>query len=120
MSLIAYTSETRVGIKDLASGTDKSVEILPHTFNQSGRIHISPSGEKVIFHTLDGDLGRILYLDAISMEQETILQDYLIQEVEFDGWAEDENPRFKKGDKILIIDLDTLEQTIVGTATPQP
>jgi hypothetical protein len=27
---------------------------------------------------------------------------------------------FKKGDKTLIIDLDTLEQTIVESATPQP
>lgn len=120
MNRIAYTSEARVGIKDLVSGIDKNVEILPHTFSQSGRIHLSPSGEKVIFHTLDGDLGRTLYLDAISMEQKIILQDYLIQEIEFDGWTERENPRFRKGDKILIIDLDTLEQTIVGTATPQP
>ena len=120
MSRIAYTSETRVGIKNLVSGIDKSTEILPHTFSQSGLIHLSPSGEKVIFHTFDGDLGRTLYLDAISMEQETILQDYLIQEVEFDGWTEEENSRFKKGGKIFVIDLDTLELTVVGTATPQP
>jgi hypothetical protein len=54
------------------------------------------------------------------MEQKIILNNYLIMEVEFDGWTEEENPRFKKGGKIFVIDLDTLEQTIVGTATLQP
>jgi uncharacterized membrane protein len=120
MSRIAYTSETRVGIKDLKSGTDKIVDILPHNFSQSGLIHLSPSGNKVIFHTLDGDLGTTTYLDVNTMEQKIILKDYLIMEVEFDGWTEEENPRFKKGGKIFIIDLDTLEQSIVETATPQP
>ena len=39
---------------------------------------------------------------------------------EFDGWTKDENPRYRKGDEILVIDLDTLGQTMIGTATPQP
>jgi hypothetical protein len=120
MSRIAYTSETRVGIKDLVSGIDKSVDILPHSFSQSGRIHLSPSGEKVIFHTLDGYQGTTIYLDLRTMEQEIILKDYLIMEYEFDGWTSEEDPRFIKDHKTLTIDLDTLEKTIVGTATPSP
>lgn len=120
MSRLAYTSETRVGIKDLKSGVDKSVEILPHTFSQSGLIHLSPSGNKAIFHTLDGDLGTTVYLDTNTMEQKIILNNYLIMDVEFDGWTEDENPIIRKGDEVVVIDLDTLEQTIVETAIPQP
>jgi hypothetical protein len=43
-----------------------------------------------------------------------------MMEYEFAGWTDDENPLFKKEDEILMIDLDTLEKTFVGTATPQP
>lgn len=54
------------------------------------------------------------------MEQKVTMEDFITMEVEFDGWTEDENPRFRKGDEILIIGLDTREQTIIGTATPRP
>lgn len=117
---IAYTSEDKVGILDLATGMNKSVAILPHKFDQSGRIFLSPSGKRVIFHTLNGFVGKPIYLDTTTMEQKTIMEDYLIMEYEFDGWTQDENPRFRKGDEIFTIDLDTLERTVVGTVTPQP
>jgi 4-amino-4-deoxy-L-arabinose transferase-like glycosyltransferase len=118
MSLLAYTSETKVGVKDLKSDVDKSADILPHSFSQSGRIYLSPGGEKVIFHTLDGHLGTTLFLDVNTMEQKIILKDYLMMEYEFDGWTSEENPRFRKADKVFVIDLDTLEQTILETPSP--
>ena len=120
MSKVAYTSEDKVGILDLATGMDKSITILPHKFDQSGRIFLSPSGKRAIFHTLNDFVGKSIYLDTITMEQKVIMENYTIMEIEFDGWTEDENPRFKKGDGFFVIDPDTLEQTIIGTATPQP
>jgi 4-amino-4-deoxy-L-arabinose transferase-like glycosyltransferase len=120
MKKIAYTSEDKVGILDLEAGTDKSTSILPHKFGQSGRVFLSPSGERMIFHTLEQFVGTAIYLNVKTMEQKVIMKDYIIMDYEFDGWTNDENPRYKKGNGILVIDLDTLGQTIVGTATPQP
>lgn len=109
-----------MGILDLATGMDKSVPILPHQFDQSGRIFLSPSGKGAIFHTLNDFVGKSIYLDTVTMEQKVIMENYTIMEIEFDGWTEDENPRFRRGDGIFVIDLDTLEQTVIGTATPTP
>jgi hypothetical protein len=120
MKKIAYTSEDKVGILDLETNTDKSTSILPHSFGQSGRVFLSPSGERMIFQTLEQFVGTAIYLNVKTMEQKVIMKDYIIMDVEFDGWTDDENPRYRKGDKVLVIDLDTLKQTIIGTATSQP
>jgi 4-amino-4-deoxy-L-arabinose transferase-like glycosyltransferase len=120
MKKIAYTSEDSVGILDLETNADKSTSILPHSFGQSGRVFLSPSGERIIFHTLEQFVGTAIYLNVKTMEQKVILKNYIIMDYEFDGWTRDENPRYRKGDQILVIDLDTSEQTIIGTATPQP
>jgi hypothetical protein len=48
------------------------------------------------------------------------MSDYLISDYEFDGWSSDEKPRYRKGDEVITIDLDTLSQTTIGTVTPQP
>jgi hypothetical protein len=74
----------------------------------------------VIFQTLAEYLGTAIYLDLETMEQQVIMKDYIIMDYDFDGWTADENPRFRKEDEIFVIDLDTLEQTVIGTATPQP
>ena len=120
MKKVAYTSEDKVGILDLESNIDKRVDILPHKFGQSGRVFISPSGERVVFQTLEQFVGTTIYLNVKTMEQKVIMKNYIIMEYEFDGWTKDENPRYKKGDEVLVIDLDTLEQTVIGTVTPTP
>ncbi len=120
MNKIAYTSGDKVGILDLVTGTDKSVDILSHNFEQSGRIFFSPSGDKVIFHTLSNFNGTSIFLDIRTMKQKIIMDDYLIVDYDFDGWTLDENPRYRKGKDVFVIDLDTLSQTVIGTVTPQP
>jgi len=120
MKKVAYTSENKAGILDLVTGQDKRVDILPHAFEQSGRIFISPSKEKVVFQTLSYFTGTSIFLDATTMDQKIIMSDYLISDYEFDGWSSDEKPRYRKGDEVITIDLDTLSQTTIGTVTPQP
>ena len=120
MGKVAYTTEDKVGILDLETDIDRNTSILPHKFGQSGRVFLSPSGERMIFHTLEQFVGTAIYLNVKTMEQKVIMKDYIIMDYEFDGWTSEENPRYRKGNEILVIDLDTLEKTIIGTATPQP
>jgi hypothetical protein len=120
MKKIAYISEDKVGIWDLETNTGKSTSILPHSFGQSGRVFLSPDGERMVFQTLEQFIGTTIYLNVKTMEQKVIMEDFVIMDVEFDGWTKDENPRYRKGGEVIVIDLDTLKQTISGTATSQP
>jgi hypothetical protein len=39
----------------------------------------------------------------------------------FDGWTSDEYPRYIDYENtVSVLDLNTLSQTIIGTATPKP
>jgi hypothetical protein len=125
MTEIAYTTCSKVGIIDLTNDSNKSVDILPNGFEQSGWVFISPSGNKVIYHTLMGDDGtaKAIYLNPRTMKQKIFLDNYFIEDLSFDGWTPDENPRYRQlGENINIIeiDLNTLSKTVIGTPTPWP
>ena len=121
MDKIAYTASGKVGVLDLGNGTDNSVDILPHPYEQAGWIYISPSGERVIFHTLFEYDGTAVFLDTKTMEQKVIIDKFFIESLQFDGWTTDENPRYLElGKDVFTIDLRTQAQTIVGTPTARP
>jgi hypothetical protein len=125
MSKIAYIAEDQVGILDLDTGATRSVKILTDQFNDAGWIFLSPSGTKLVYHTAKYQDGvYAIVMDVQTMTQEVYWQGYSIFYYIFDGWTENENPRYMDYDHpdhtVLIIDLKTRSQTIVGTATPTP
>jgi len=121
MDKIAYTASGRVGVLDLITGADNSISILPHSREQVGWVYISPSGEKVMFHTLLEYDGTAIFLDTKTMKQKIIMDKYFIESMQFDGWTIDENPRYLElGKDVFVIDLITLSRTVIGTPTPQP
>jgi hypothetical protein len=121
MNKIAYTTCSKVGIIDLTDGSNKTADILSSAFEQSGWIFISPSGNRVIYHTLMGDEGTAIFLDVNSMKQKIILDNYFIEYLSFEGWTKEENPRYRElGKDIIVIDLQTLSKTVIGTPTPWP
>lgn len=121
MDKIAYTANGRVGVLDLMTGVDQSAKILPHEYEQVGWVHISPSGEKVIFHTLFEYDGTAIFLDTTTMKQKIIMDKYFIEIMLFDGWTIDENPRYEElGKDVFVIDLETLSRTVISTPTPKP
>ena len=121
MNKITYTNNGRVGILDLITGKDNSVKIFPHQYEQAGWVYISPSSEKVIFHTLFEYAGTAIFLDANTMNQKIIMEKYFIETMQFDGWAVDESPRYLElGKDVFTIDLNTFAKIVVGTPTPRP
>lgn len=121
MDEVAYTANGEVGILDLTTGVDKSVSILPDRYEQSGWIHISPSGEKVVFHTLYEYDGTAVLLDTRTMQQSVIIDKFFIESLQFDGWTVDEDPRYMEfGKDVFILDLQTTSRITIGTPTTQP
>jgi len=121
MDKIAYTENGKAGILDLAGGTGSDVDILPHSYEQAGWIFISPSEEKVIFHTLSEYDGKAIVLDTKTMEQKIIIDQFFIESLRFDGWTSDEDPRYVElGKDVFTIDLKTLSKQTLGTPTAQP
>lgn len=121
MDKVAYTAGGKIGVLDLITGKDNSVDILSQSYEQAGWVYISPSSEKVIFHTLWEYDGTAIFLDTKTMEQKVIIEKFFIESLQFDGWTTDENPRYLElGKNVFIVDLETLSQTSIGTPTPRP
>ncbi|MBN8656881.1 MAG: hypothetical protein J0M11_14180 [Anaerolineae bacterium] len=122
MTHVAYTLNYEVGILDLINGTNKKTNILPGNYEQTGWIHYSPSGDMIIFHTLD-ETGMVksILLNVHDMSQKIILE-FVIESIFSAGWSETENPRYWQVDNNSVFEVDkqTLEQVLIGTATPYP
>lgn len=122
MSHIAYTINYEVGILELVNGTNIKTNILPGNYEQTGWIHYSPSGDMIIFHTLDEKgMVKSILLNVHDMSQRIILE-FVIESIFSAGWSETENPRYWQVDNNSVFEVDkqTLEQVLIGTATPYP
>lgn len=122
MSEIAYTRGGRVGIRNLATDSERSVAFQSTSYTQAGRIFWSPSGSKIMFHILLNDEAdaQAIYLDAKTMKQKVMLE-YFIEDYTFDDWTQDEKPRYMKDrQSIVIVDDKTTIVSVVGTITPIP
>jgi hypothetical protein len=122
MSRIAYTINNEVGILDLVNDTNIKTYILPGNYEQTGWIHYSPSEDMVIFHTLDEKgMVKSILLNVHDMSQRIILE-FVIESIFSAGWSEAENPRYWQVDNNSVFEVDkqTLEQVLIGTATPYP
>ena len=122
MTHIAYTLNYEVGILDLINGSNIKTNILPGNYEQTGWILYSPSEDIVIFHTLD-ETGMVksILLNVHDMSQKIILE-FVIESIFPSGWSETENPRYWQVDNKSVFEIDkqTLEQVLIGTATPYP
>lgn len=122
MNQIAYTLNYEVGILDLVNGTDKSTAVLPGNYEQTGWIQYSPSESDVVFHTLDeAGMVKSILLNVDDMSQKIILE-FAIESIFPAGWAENGNLRYWQLDdnSVFEINKQTLEQVMIGTATPYP
>ncbi len=121
-SQLAYTRSKRITVRDLTTGSERIAEIESEAIQQAGQIRWSPSGKALVFHVLADDLGNALmiYLDAETMKQRKLLN-YFTEDYPFDGWTETENPRYRKPDHtIIVVDIRTGVESMIGTATPRP
>jgi hypothetical protein len=122
MTHIAYTLNNEVGILDLINGSKITANILPGNYEQTGWAHYSPSGDMVIFHTLD-ETGMVksILLNVHDMSQKVILE-FVVESIFYAGWSETENLRYWQVDNRSVFEVDkqTLEQVLIGIATPYP
>jgi WD40 repeat protein len=122
MSKLAYTRGAQITIRDMTTGAEKTAEIRTKGFEQAGQIVWSPTGNRLVFQVLmdEGGNTQLIYLDANSMKQKVILEDF-IEDYLFQGWIQDENLQYRKVDStIVIVDIQTGVESIIGTATPRP
>lgn len=93
---IAYLSCCEVVIRNLLSGEEIKKEMLDIEHSQAGWIHISPSGEKVVYHLLvDEYNGTAILFDSHISDQIILLENQFIETIMFEGWDEKENPMIK-------------------------
>ena len=122
MTHVAYTLNNEVGILDLINGSKEKTNILPGNYEQTGWIHYSPSEDMVIFHTLDKTgIVKSILLNVYDMSQKIILE-FVIESIFPSGWSKTGNPRYWQMDNNSVFEVDkqSLEQVLIGTATPYP
>jgi hypothetical protein len=123
MNKLAFISDKMVGILDITTGYEKKIKILTDNPDDAGWIYYSPSWEKIIYHTLVSQDEYAIILEPHTMRQEIIYMwpDFHMANYIFDGWTSNEYPRYLDYDNsVVVIDLSTLSQIIMGTATPKP
>lgn len=125
-SSIAYAQyqdiPPKLVIRNLSTKGEKhiNIDLTSENLIQVGWISWSPSGDKVIYHVENNEQVWAYYLDVETMEQKELLQ-FWLEEYWFDGWTADEKPRYLDIDQnVVIIDVETNEITVIGTATPKP
>ena len=129
MNKVVYTRGDQVGVFDIAANDDRRVKIRSDSIQQAGYIHVAPDENGLVFTVLldmDGN-ARVIYLDFATMKQ-TIIFDEFIENFDFDGWTQAENPRYKvyrgttgRGSyEIIEIDKKTADILNVGPPTPGP
>lgn len=127
MSKIAYTSAGQIGVYDIATDQERSVDIRSDNVDQAGYIHWSPSGNAIVFTVLKDDLGnsQAIYVDVKSMKQKVLIEAF-IEDFGFYGWTETESPQYGKINpetkvvEVIVIDPGTGIITTIGTRTPTP
>ena len=130
MSTFVYTSAGRVGVYDIATGSDRWANIRSAKIDQAGQIHWSPGGTGAVFTVLMDEQtnAREIYLDVKSMMQTVLFEDFL-ENYWLDGWTESGNPRYVKLNlasdgagslEVIVVDIKTAASLVVGTVTPTP
>jgi hypothetical protein len=123
MNKIAFISGNMVSILNLGTKSETKARILTDNFDDAGWIYYSPSGKKLIYHTMVAENAFAILINPQTMEQKIIYHwtKFSIGMYEFDGWSSDEYPRYIDYEKnVSFLDLSTLSQILIGTATPTP
>ena len=121
-------------IRNLSTNSDKNINIDRSSLDddldipsddliQIGRIYWSPSGKHVLYHVGYGEHIWAYYLDTKTMTQKEILKFWLGDDYWLDGWTTDEQPRYRQlrqNSEVFVIDVNTGEVTMIGTATSIP
>jgi hypothetical protein len=95
-SHLAYLTCCEVIILNLMSGVKTVREIPDIEHSQAGWIHISPSGNKAVYHLLVNEYGGTAVLfDIRSSNQIILFENEFIETIIFEGWDDDENPLIK-------------------------
>lgn len=116
---IAYLSCCNVIVKNLISEKEIKAEMLNIDHYQAGWIHISPSGEKVLYHLLVTDYeGTAILFDTSKMQQIVIIDTHLIEDIFFEGWDENENPIIGFDGSVNVYDHDLKSMRLIATFTP--
>lgn len=125
-SQIAYgqseNTPSKLIIRNLSTKVEQyiNIDISSERAIQVGWISWSPNGEGVLYHVETGEQAWAYYLDAKTLQQREILK-FWMEEYWFDGWAQDNNPRYiDLHNNIVVIDVKTNAITIIGTPTPEP
>ncbi len=126
---IAYTSDDRVGIYDIASAVNKSVQIKIDRISHAGNIFWSPENTGFVYTVMKDDYAentRELYLDEKTMEQVVLMDDVFIEGYRFVDWDKVGNPRYRvynpdmDSGEIVAIDKRSAKSQVIGTPTPTP
>ena len=125
MNKIAFIDGDYVSILNLVTRSKRSIKILTDQFNDAGWVSLSPSEKWLIYHTDKYEVGVFaIVVNLQTMKQEVFWKGYDLICYTFDGWTDDENPRYVGTDcnehNVIFIDLKTHSQMIVGTVTPEP
>jgi len=125
-SQIAYTriqdDPSTIFIRDQSTGFTKSAIIGTEKFQITGEIHWNMRGDFVVFHLMNDEyIEQSILLNTETMQM-VLIKEYEIHSAWFDGWTNNETLRYMKmpGGIVTEIDINALEEIVIGTATPQP
>jgi len=121
MRRLVFAQNAKITVQDLTLDLQRTTDIQSSGFEQAGPIFWSPTGNKLALYVMVDDTGNteMIYLDVEKMEQKTLLE-FDIEEHPFDGWTQNENPRYKLDGTLVVVDVRTGAESILETLTPPP
>ena len=120
-SKIAYLSCCEVVIRDLVTEEESIGDILMIEHSQAGWVHISPSGEKVVYHLLVDDYnGTAILFDTAELQQILLVENHWIETIFFEGWDENDNPIIGFDGCVNVYNPESRSMRPIATYTPYP
>jgi WD40-like Beta Propeller Repeat len=125
---LAYVREADdssiIYVRDLSTGTLRRDYIIGHSdhYVRAGDITWAPSGNGLAFQVEFPDyIVRTIFLNTTTMEQKLIKQ-YEMESMYFQGWSADGKLDFLEWpeQQVVLVDIETGETALLGTATPRP